>query len=203
LEVIAMSAIKTVVLKNQLEVTIRPMKLTDLQQSLAFFRSLPEQDRTCLRRDATTLEVAEARMRELAEGQVHRLVAVVEDKIVAEGALELAQYGWERHIGELRLIIAPEYQGKGLGMLMGRALYDLAGSLGVEQLVARMMACQTVAISILQKLGFRQEAVLRGYLKDCQGRRQDLVLMRGELEELWRQFEQYIYELDVHGFETE
>ncbi len=193
----------TVMLKNQTAAVIRPMTSDDLERSLAFFRALPQEDRACLRRDATTLEVAQERIREMEEGLVKRLVAVVDDEIVADGALELAPYGWERHIGELRLLIAPRYQGKGLGMLMGRALYDLAGREGVEQLVAKMMSCQTVAISILRKLGFRQEAVLRDYFKDCHGKKQDLVLMRGDLEELWRQFEQYIYDLDVHGFETE
>ncbi len=198
-----MSATTTVMLKDHTEVLIRPMTCDDLERSLAFFRGLTEEDRACLRRDATTLEVARERIREMEEGQVKRLVAVVDDKIVADGALELAQYGWERHVGELRLIIAPDYRGKGLGMLMGRALYELAASTGVEQLVAKMMASQTVAIGILRKLGFRQDAVLHDYLRDWQGRKQDLVVMRGELEDLWRQFEQYVYELDVPRFEMD
>jgi L-amino acid N-acyltransferase YncA len=198
-----MSATKTVMLKNQTEVLIRPMTSDDLDKSVAFFRALPEPDRVSLRRDATNPEVAQERIREMEEGKVKRLVAVVGDRIVGDGALELAQYGWERHVGELRLLIAADYQGKGLGMVLTRALYDLATNLGIEQLVARMMASQTAAIGILRNLGFRQEAVLRDYLRDCQGRKQDLVLMRGELEDLWRQFEQYVYELDVHGFEME
>jgi L-amino acid N-acyltransferase YncA len=198
-----MSATKTVTLKDQTEVLIRPMTHDDLEGSLAFFRALPEEDRACLRRDATTPEVAQERLREMDEGQVKRLVALVGGKIVADGALELASYGWEQHVGELRLIVDPRYQGRGLGMLMARALYDLAASTGIEQLVVKMMACQTVARSIFRKLGFHQEAVLHGYVRDCQGRKQDLILMRGELEDLWRQFEEYIYQLDVHGFEME
>ena len=193
---------KTVKLKDETEVLIRPMASDDLERSAAFFRALPEEDRAALRRDVTKLEVIRERIHELETGHAKRLVAVIDSEIVADGAIELTSYGWEQHVGELRLIIARPYQRKGLGMLMARELYALAASAGIEEIVVKMMRSQTSACNIFRRLGFCEEVVLRRYAKDRAGKKQDLVLMRCELEGLWHQMEEVISELDWHGFRT-
>jgi L-amino acid N-acyltransferase YncA len=137
---------RTVKLKDNKEVLIRAMKREDLEGSLAFFRALPEESRLSLRRDLSIREVVEERIRELEEGAVKRLVAIEDETIVADGALEFSSFGWERHIAEVRLFVATPYQRKGLGMLMAGALYDLAASARIEEIVVKMMASQTAAI---------------------------------------------------------
>ncbi len=194
---------RTVKLKDDKEVLIRAMKREDLEGSFAFFRALPEENRLSLRRDMSIREVIEERIRELEEGAVKRLVAVADETIVADGALEFSHFGWERHIAELRLFVATPYQRKGLGMLMAGALYDLAASAGIEEIVVKMMASQTAALRIFHKLGFRQEVVLRDYVKDMKGTRKDLVLMRCRLEDLWRKYEDFVHETDKRSFEME
>ena len=194
---------RTVKLKDNKEVLIRAMKREDLEGSLAFFRVLSEEDRLSLRRDSTTREVIEERIREMERGAVKRLVAVADETIVADGALELSHFGWERHIAELRLVVATPYQRKGLGMLMAGALYDLAASAGIEEIVVKMMASQTAALRIFHKLGFRDEVVLRDYVKDMKGTRKDLVLMRCRLEDLWHRDEEFVHETDRRSFERE
>ena len=136
----------------------------------------------------------------MEEGTVKRLVAVAAVTIVADGALELSHFGWERHIAELRLLVATPYQHKGLGMLMAGALYDVAASAGIEEIVVKMMSTQTAALRIFQKLGFRQEAVLRDYVKDMKGNRKDLVLMRCPLQDLWQKYEDFVHETDMRPF---
>ena len=191
---------RTVKLKDDKEVLIRAMKREDLDGSLVFFRALSEEDRLSLRRDLTTRERIEERIREMEEGTVKRLVAVAGETIVADGALELSHFGWERHIAELRLLVATPYQHKGLGMLMAGALYDVAASAGIEEIVVKMMSTQTAALRIFQKLGFRQEAVLRHYVKDMNGNRSDLVLMRCPLQDLWQKYEDFVHETDMRPF---
>jgi L-amino acid N-acyltransferase YncA len=134
---------------------------------------------------------------------VKRLVAVADERVAADGALEFSHFGWERHVAELRLFVATPYQRKGLGMLMAGALYDLAVSAGIEDIVVKMMAHQTAALRIFQKLGFRQEVVLRGYVKDMKGTRKDLVLMRCRLEDLWQKYEEFLRETDMPSFRME
>ena len=191
---------RTVKLKDDKDVLIRTMKREDLEASLTFFRALSEEDRLSLRGDYTTREAVEERIREMEQGTVKRLVAIVDETIVADGALELSHFGWERHIAELRLIVATPYQHKGLGMLMAGALYDVATSAGIEEIVVKMMATQTAAIRIFHKLGFRQEVVLRDYVKDLRGIRHDLVLMRCPLQDLWEKYEDFVHETDMRPF---
>jgi L-amino acid N-acyltransferase YncA len=190
-------------LQDGREVLIRAMKGEDLEGSLAFFRALPQEDRLSLRRDLTNREVVAERIHEVETGAVKRLVAVAGEMVIADGALEFSHFGWERHVAELRLFVAAPYQRKGLGMLMARALYDLAASAGIEDIIVKMMATQTAAVRIFQKLGFRQEAVLRGYVKDMKGIRRDLVLMRCPLEDLWQKYEDFVHETDMRAFKME
>lgn len=155
----------------------------DLHRSHAFFCALPSEDRECLRRDVTKLEVVKERMHEMEVGAVRRMVAVIGDEIIADGALELSRSGWEQHVGELRIIVARPYQRKGLGLIMASTLYDLAASDDLEELIVKMIDTQAAARSIFCKLGFREEAVLSNFVKTG-GVRRNLVLMRCELENL-------------------
>jgi ribosomal protein S18 acetylase RimI-like enzyme len=179
-------------LKDGTAIVIRPMTEDDVDKSWAFFRKLPREDRDYLRADVTKRDVVEKRIHDMRSGVVKRLVAVVGDEIVADGALELAGAGWKEHVGELRLIVARRYQRKGVGMLMARELYTLASAANVEDVVVEMMAPQLAARRIFHKLGFKEEAVFPRYVKDITGRKQDLVVMRSELGALWHELEEKV-----------
>ena len=184
---------KTVKLEDETRVLIREMEHDDLEESLAFFRALPEEDRAYLRRDVRRREVVEGRVREIDSDRVQRLVAVTDGgRIVADGSLELAGEEWKRHVGELRLIVARDFQRKGLGVLMARQLYELAAGAKVEEIMVKMMRPQKAARSIFRKLGFTETALLPDYVKDTSGRKQDLILARCDLEDLWRKMEDHI-----------
>ena len=183
---------KTVRLEDGTEVLIRGMDRDDAAASLAFFASLSKEDRAYLRRDVTQTEVVRQRVQEAESKTTRRLVAVTGGEIVADGTLELAREEWKRHVGELRLIVAPEYQRRGLGMRMARELFLLAASERVEEILVRMMRPQKAARSIFRKLGFRQEVVLPDYVRDREGEKQDMVLMRCDLEALWREMEDMV-----------
>jgi L-amino acid N-acyltransferase YncA len=183
---------KKVTLKDQSEVVVREMKRRDLEASLAFFESLPARDSAYLRRDVTRREVVEERIREIRTRAVKRLVAVVGDRIVADGSLELSGEGWKKHVGELRLIVARPYRRKGLGILMARELYGLAASARVEEIIVKMMRPQKAARSIFRKLGFREEVLLPDYVRDLNGKKQDMILMRCDLEALWQEMEDFL-----------
>ncbi len=182
---------KVVRLKDGTEVLIRPMRRDDLERSLEFFRELPEEDRKYLRGDVTKRGVVERRIREIDAGHVKRLVALVDDNIVADGAIELAGHEWTTHVGEMRLIVAHSFQRKGLGMLMSRELYALAASHKVEQILVSIARPQVAAVSICHKLGFREEIVLPRHVKDRNGKSQDLILMRCDLEAMWQELEDF------------
>lgn len=183
---------KNLELKDQTKVVIRELTAEDLDRSLAFFESLSAADRAYLRRDVTKREVVERRIAECGSGVAERLVAVVDSRIVADGALELSGEDWKQHVGELRLIVASPHRRQGLGALMARELYRLAIGAKVEEIVAKMMRPQTAAQSIFKRLGFREEAVLPDYVKDLEGKRHDLIVMRCDIDALWREMEDFL-----------
>ncbi len=183
---------KNLELKDHTEVVIREMTTEDLDPSLAFFESLSEADRAYLRRDVTKREVVERRIAECGTGAARRLVAIVDGRIVADGTLELSGEDWKEHVGELRLIVAGPYQRQGLGVLMARELYRLAIAASVEEIVVKMMRPQIAAQSIFKRLGFREEAVLPDYVKDLEGKRHDMIVMRCDIDALWREMEDFL-----------
>ena len=187
---------KMVHLKDGTEVLIRPLTKDDLDKSFAFFQELPEEDRRYLRGDVTKRENVERRIRQMDSGKVRRLVALVNDEIVADGALELTGREWAAHVGELRLIVARPYQRLGLGMLLARELYTLAAGEKLDEIVVRMMRPQVAARTIFRKLGFREEVMLPDQVKDRNGSSQDLILMRCDLEAMWRELEIFFAESD-------
>jgi len=179
-------------LKDGTRVVIRPMRTNDLERSFAFFQALSAEDKAYLRRDVSNREVVAERIRAMESGRVKRMVAVADDRIVADAALELESRGWKEHVAELRLIVAGDYQRKGLGLSMARELYSVATEAQVEEIIVKMMRPQVAARSIFRKLGFHEETLLPDWVKDTTGHKQDLILMRCDLEALWSKLEDFI-----------
>ena len=183
---------KMVRLKDDTEVLIRDLRDDDVEQSLAFFQALPPADRIYLRNDVTRREVIEERIRKMSTGKILRLVAISDDgQIVADGSLESEGYAWKDHVAELRLIVAAAFQRKSLGMLLARELYLQAASKRVEELVAKVMRPQEAALKVVERLGFKEQAVFPDYVKDIEGQKHDLIIMRCKLQNLLSELEHY------------
>jgi len=187
---------KKLKLKDGSEVVIRRLRPSDLELVHAFFKALPRKDRGYLKRDVAKREVVRQMILDVRAGRAKRLVAVQGDRIVAEGALELEGQTWKKHSGELRVVVAHSHQRKGLGMLMARELYHLAASAKIEELVVKMMRPQVGAQKIFRRLGFHEETMLPEYVKDLDGHKQDLIVMRCDLEALWQTLEHYFEDGD-------
>lgn len=183
-------------LKDETKVLIRELHINDLDKLMKFFSVLPPEDRKYLRIDVTDKEIVEERMKLIETGKVFRLVALFEDEIIADGALELSPEGWREHQGELRVIIARPFQHKGLGMIMVRELYFLAVEKKVEQVVVKMMRPQIAAKRIFRKLGFREEHLIPDYVRDMSGEKQDLIIMTCNTKDLWKELEHFYSDSD-------
>jgi L-amino acid N-acyltransferase YncA len=183
-------------LKDGKEVVIRDLREDDVDRSLAFFRALPPEDRIYLRNDVTRRDVMEERIRLMSTGRIKRLVALVDDEIVADGSLESDGYTWKSHVAEMRLIVAQPYRRKRLGVLLARELYLIAASKRVEEIVAKFMDPQVAARRVVERLGFHEETVLHNYVKDTEGNKHDLVVMRCMLQELMEEMKSHYTEWD-------
>ncbi|MBT4269404.1 MAG: GNAT family N-acetyltransferase [Deltaproteobacteria bacterium] len=171
------------------EVTIRSATENDVDKSFAFFQALSSDEKAYLRVDVTDHNVVAQRLGNKGLQKAKRLVALVDDQIIADGAIELNSAGWEAHIAELRLLVSDTAQRKGLGMAMAEELYLVAAKGKVEEIIVKLMVPQTEARKIFSRLGFQEEVVLKNYVKDVRGMKQDLLIMRCNLDALWKELE--------------
>jgi L-amino acid N-acyltransferase YncA len=180
---------KTETLKDGKKIVIRKLTLKDLDKLMAFYRSLPPEDRKYLRVDVTERKLVAERIRLTEQGRVFRIIALYKDKIVGDGALELSGEEWRRHQGEVRVIVARPFRRKGVGMIMIRELYFLAAENNLETIVAKMMRPQKGAKTIFHRLGFHEEALLPDYVRDLSGKTQDLIVMICKLGDMWEELD--------------
>jgi GNAT superfamily N-acetyltransferase len=171
-------------LKDGTPVLLREPTLEDVDSSLQFYRGLPQEDRRYLKLDVTKRDVVVRRIQQSIEGRIYRIIALFEDDIIAVGNLEFSEDMWRRHFGEIRVVVAREYQRLGLGRLLIADLYQAAKRRGVEKVVAKMAAPQTAARKIFERLGFHVDSVLPDFIKDADGQLQSLVVMSCTLDHL-------------------
>ncbi len=183
-------------LKDGTKVSVRNLALDDLDILMDFYRILPEEDRKYLRVDVTDRKVVEQRIKLIEGGNIVRIVALHDEKIIADGALELFTDEWRKHQGELRVIVAHNFQRKGLGMIVMRELYFLAAQKRVEMLVVRMMRPQKAARNICHRLGFHEELLIPDYLRDQSGTTQDMIVMTCDIGEFWKELEHFYMDSD-------
>lgn len=177
---------KIVRLKDGSKATLRPMVKEDVQKLLAFFRRLPEEDRLFLKEDVTDEKVIQQWADQLDYEKVFAVLAFVGDDIVGDATLHMDHRGWTRHIGEVRCVVAKEYQRKGLGTTLIREMFHRALQKGLHKLRAQMPDTQLGAMKAFQTIGFKKEAVLKQHMMDTKGNKHDLVIMTNLVDELWR-----------------
>ncbi|MCP4548184.1 MAG: GNAT family N-acetyltransferase [bacterium] len=179
------------------DVVIRPIELTDIDATYSFFSTLSKADRNYLRFDVTKRSEIENRIRAIeGSDNLNRLIVLVGNQVIATGVLELQSDHWKRHVAEMRMIIGRKFRRKGLGKLIARELFMLAMRKKVEEIVVQLMRPQMAAYSIVKGLGFKEEAVLKDYVRDLDGKKQDLIVMHCDMKTLWQEMEHYVTELD-------
>ena len=176
-------------LRDGTTVTVRPLEAADAPQLLAFYRALPEEDRLSLRDDVTKPEWLQRFVAHIESGEVSSLIAERDRAIVAEASLYRALHGWMRHVGEVRVNVAAPLRRAGLGTALTRDLVKLAGQVGVEKMIVQVVDNQVAARRVFRKLGFKQEAVLRGHVKDIHGKKHDLLVGANDVSHIWEQME--------------
>jgi hypothetical protein len=118
---------KEISLKSGQNLTIRLLKEDDIEALVQFFQELPEEDRMYLRSDVMKRENIVRRFGTLNYDQVYPVIALDRDRIVAIGNLWRAEFGWMRNLGEIRVVVAKDYQSPSSGsqgLPEKRLMYD-------------------------------------------------------------------------------
>ena len=91
----------------------------------------------------------------------------------------------------MRIIVAEDYRGKGLGSKIIREIVRVAEERDLEKIVVKMQAPQTSVQRACEKLGFKVDAVVPDYVKDQEGKSQSLVIMSCTLDEWWKEMRDF------------
>jgi RimJ/RimL family protein N-acetyltransferase len=166
----------TTTLKDK-QITLRLMTSDDRDAMMGFVKSLPEDDLLFLAVDITRPEALDRWVQDIRTGQIKTILVEANGKMVGHGTLSHNALQWTRHLGEIVLLLSPDYRSIGLGSLLANELFSIARELGLQKIVARMASEQQGALRVLERLGFRAEALLGDYVIDRAGRTHDLIVM--------------------------
>ena len=168
-------------LRDGTAVVFRPAMPPDRDALIGFARSLEEGDLLFLREDITSPDVVDGWLADVEKGETFTVLAEVGDRIVGYGSLHTEPARWTRHVGEIRLNVHPDYRGTGLGGLLAGEIRAVAPAFSVRILTAQMPVDQLTARTVFERLGFRYQAVLPGWVMDREGRDLDLLIMAREI----------------------
>ena len=167
-----------VTLEDGTSVTIRPLKKEDKVALAQFFLRVPEEDRFYLKENVTAPEVIHQWTEHIDYERVIPLVALVGDRIIADATLHRSRAPARRHVGEIRVVVDPEFRSKGLGSRLIQELTGLAKAAGLDRVYMELVDRREMpAIQTALKLGFQEVAILRGRVRDIYGSLQDLSVM--------------------------
>ena len=173
---------KTGILKDGTRVVLRPMVKDDRDMLIDFFLRVSDQDRQFLRNNVRDPQVIDNWVNHIDYHKVFPLLAEVDDKIVGDVTLHMRRSGWKRHLGNVRVAVAEEFQGRGLGTLLINEITELAVEFGLEKLVSEIYFNAPGAITAFKNAGFGVKAVFEDLVKDIYGNNADMIVMVCDVE---------------------
>ena len=173
------------------EVEIARMTGADRAAMVSFVAALPAHDLLFVPRDLGHPKVVDAWMRSLDAGEVVSLVARHRQAMVGCTAIFVDELSWSKHVGELRVLVAPDWRGRGLGRALIQECFAQALELGLKKLMAQMTVDQRPAIAVFEELGFRAEGLLAKHVADRDGKLHDLVLLGHDVDAVRSRMQAY------------
>ncbi len=143
------------------------------------------------REDLANPEVINQWIRHLDYDRIVPMLAVKQDDgaIIANVRLHRRPADCLRHIAHLRIMVDPAYRQQRIGTWMLLDTIRLAMNMGIEILVAEFVdGVEEAARNAAHKLDFFEQAVLKDYVKDRQGKYRDLIIMTKALQRDWSDF---------------
>jgi ribosomal protein S18 acetylase RimI-like enzyme len=164
-------------------VNISELRRDDLPELQEFFAALPEGDRTFIKEDVLNPQTLQG----WVDGQHggRRWLGRDEGGRIIGFLAVLPLLGWSSHVGEVRIVVAPDARGCGLGEQLARHALVQALQMGLSKLMVEVVAVQERAIGMFTRIGFQGEALLRDHIRDRSGNLQDLILLAHFVEDTW------------------
>jgi RimJ/RimL family protein N-acetyltransferase len=168
---------KKIVLKDDFQAKLRPLKKDDEKLFHQFFLQVPVQERMFIKHRVTEPQAIRDWCQNIDLGHNLPLLAMADQKIVGCATLHQQLGGWKRHIGRVSVLVHPQYRGRGLARAMVTEITHISRNVGLERIEAEFLGEQEVAIKLFAMLGFSNLARFEDYVKDMQAVSHDYVLM--------------------------
>lgn len=191
---------KRVKLKNGTPVTLRPLERADEKGLASFFASLPVEATEFLRDDVRDPGVIRRFIEERNPDRIFCILALSDDgRVIGDATLHTDPRGWRRHVGEIRVVVAPAFQKQRLASSLIRELVSHASFIGLKKVVAQVLDTQLEVKGAFERLGFVEEARLVGHALDLHDEPHDLFLLTNQVDELWDKMQDLMTSLDTRG----
>ncbi len=176
---------KEITIRSGKKVTIRLMRREDEKELFEFFQRLPDNLLMFLRHNVKDPAVIKEWADHLNYDRVLPILALDGKKIIADVTLHRIPYGWKRHIGQVRIVVDPDYHGQGLATAMLNEVIELSAEFGLEKLWAEVPLDSVAAIKAFKNAGFRCKAVIEGLVKDLNENSLDILIMVCDIGQLY------------------
>ena len=158
------------------QVELELMGNDDIDDILAFARTLPPNDLMFLRVNITERSTVRQWIDSIRAGRTITVLARQDGRMLGESTLLHNEANWTRHLGEIRIQISPEARRRGLARVLAREIDAIAKQVGLQLLTARMTLDQSAAQAVFRRLGFQREAVLWDYAITPDGDTQNVLV---------------------------
>jgi|tagenome__1003787_1003787.scaffolds.fasta_scaffold20150846_2 L-amino acid N-acyltransferase YncA len=160
----------------------RELTVTDAERLQRFLSEVPAADRSFFKEDVTDPAVTD---RWVSDERSLRLVVLDESERVLAFAALSPGLARTSHVGDLRVVVAADARGAGLGRTLTQRMLAEAVRRGLRKVTVEVAATQTAVIQMFRRLGFEPEALLCDQLCDASGDLQDLVVLAHMVDDTW------------------
>jgi len=180
---------KEVILKDGTGITLRSLADGDQDGLYRMFHRFPKDELWFLNHDVNDRALIDQWIVNLNSRRVVSIVALLEGRVIANAVLMMKEYGAKKHIGKIRIAVAPDMREKRLGTWMLLDLINLGVAIGLRILVMRLIEDRDIdVIQGVKKLDFVERATLKDYVLDMEENPHNLVLLTKRLHTRWDDF---------------
>ncbi len=168
------------------KITIRHRISQDFDQAVAFYQKVPPEENIHFDEDITNPTVIKGLFNPAPDHEYTMLVALRGAELIGECLLRRRLNKRSDHVAEIRTYVLPEYRHLGIGFTMVKEMLFIALRKNIEKIYGKVPSLSLPYFEDLAlRLGFQQEAVLAGHVKDIRGKKHDLIFFAQNLNALW------------------
>lgn len=177
-------------LKDGNILNIRIMTKEDKPLIIEYFKKLPHQDMMYFRMDITSEGLDYWIKREQEELAI-TLLGFIDQQLVGISALHQDLAASSYHVGYIRLSVSAQHRKKGIASILAHEINAIAFSLNFEKVCVELTPEQKSSKNIFSdKLGFKQEAILKDHIMDKNNQKHDLIIMSNNPNDVLAQLKQ-------------